>query len=212
MKTTAATSKTKASKTAKPLDAVPAIRQNELGRKLHRERTLRKWSLQTASEATGVARSTLSKIENGAMSPTFHMLQSIARGMSIDLASLFQDNPHPGTIGRRSITKAGEGEPLRSSTYLHTLLATDLTNKKILPFRTRITARSREEFGDWVRHSGEEFFMVLSGEIEFHSEFYSVATLKPGDSVYLDSQMGHALIAVGKEPAEVIWICTGSPE
>lgn len=63
-----------------------------------------------------------------------------------------------------------------------------------------------EEFGGLVKHRGEEFFMVLRGEVEFHSEFYNPARLRPGDSVYLDSQMGHALISVGKEPAEVIWI------
>ncbi|OWT55721.1 helix-turn-helix domain-containing protein [Candidimonas nitroreducens] len=179
---------------------------NKLGRNLRRERTLRKWSLKAASEATGVASSTLSKIENGIMSPTFDILQRIVQGMSLDLTGLLEDIPHPRIIGRRSITRAGEGVELRSSSYIHSLLATDLSFKKFLPFRSIVTARSMEEFGGLVKHRGEEFFMVLKGEVEFHSEFYNPARLRPGDSVYLDSQMGHALLSIGKEPAEVIWV------
>lgn len=36
-----------------------------------------------------------------------------------------------------------------------------------------------------------------------------LVTLEVGDSTYFDSKMGHAIVSLGKEDAEVIWICTG---
>jgi mannose-6-phosphate isomerase-like protein (cupin superfamily) len=94
---------------------------------------------------------------------------------------------------------------------VHELAATDLANKKILPFKTRVKARRLDDFGDWIRHEGEEFFLVVSGKVEVHTEFYSPAILEAGDSIYFDSKMGHAVLSIGKEEAEVIWVCTGLP-
>ena len=45
---------------------------------------------------------------------------------------------------------------------------------------------------DFVRHTGEEFAYVLSGEIEVHFDNGEVVHLARGDSLYFDSRMGHA--------------------
>jgi mannose-6-phosphate isomerase-like protein (cupin superfamily) len=90
------------------------------------------------------------------------------------------------------------------------VLATDLTHKQILPFKSRVVARSLDEFPDWVRHQGEEFLFVLSGRVQLHAEFYAPVVLEVGDSAYFDSKMGHAIISVSKEDAEILWTCTGT--
>lgn len=188
-------------------DASYASERIQLGAILRAERKKVGWTIERASEAMGVAPSTLSKIESGLMSPTFDLLQKIAKGMSIDLVKLFDTRATEGATGRRAIVPKGTGPKIVSGTYAHELLGTELTKKKFMPFRTVITARSIAEFGPMVTHKGEEFFMVLSGEVELHTEFYAPARLGVGDSAYLDSLMGHALVAVGKEPtAEVIWV------
>jgi mannose-6-phosphate isomerase-like protein (cupin superfamily) len=89
------------------------------------------------------------------------------------------------------------------------VLATDLSHKEILPFKAKVTAHSLDDFDDWVRHQGEEFFCVLSGRVEVYTEFYEPVVLEVGDSTYFDSQMGHAVISVGEEDAEILWVCTG---
>lgn len=92
----------------------------------------------------------------------------------------------------------------------HELLCTELTNKKMLPFKSTIRARSFSEFLGWVRHDGEEFLLVLSGSIGFYSEFYQPITLHEGDCVYYDSVMGHACISTSEEYAQILWVCTPS--
>ena len=78
----------------------------------------------------------------------------------------------------------------------------------MMPFHTRVKARSFEEFQDWSRHHGEEFVYVLSGEVELYTEFYEPARLRAGESFYIDSRMGHRVISVSKEDALVLWVST----
>jgi quercetin dioxygenase-like cupin family protein len=48
---------------------------------------------------------------------------------------------------------------------------------------------------------------VLDGPIEVHSEHYAPTVLETGDSMYLDSTMAHAFIAVGDKDALMINVC-----
>jgi mannose-6-phosphate isomerase-like protein (cupin superfamily) len=112
--------------------------------------------------------------------------------------------------GRRTLTRSNEGRIQPSATYEHELLCTELSNKKMVPFKSTIRARSFDEFQGWVRHAGEEFLLVLKGTIDFHSEFYEPVSLSEGDSLYYDSGMGHACVSTSAEDAEILWICTPS--
>lgn len=180
----------------------------ELGSKLKSLRLERNWTLESASHATGVAKATLSKIENAAMSPTFDVLQKIAVGFRIDLVDLFDNSAHSPPPGRRTITRKGQGRFLKGSNYGFELLSTELVRKRILPFRARVHARSLSEFGALTRHEGEEFLVVLTGEVLVYTEFYEPSSLKEGDCIYFDSQMGHAVISTSADDAEVLWVCT----
>jgi len=189
--------------------ASPTNKNDDLGQRLRRIRIDKGWTLKDVSERTGVARSTLSKIENGQMSPTYDVLQKITRGIDLDIVELFDQRRQNAAFGRRSVTPKGEGKPHRTATYDFEVLATDLSQKHILPFKARIRARSLDDFPGWVRHEGEEFLCVLSGAVQVFTEFYAPVTLGVGDSTYFDSKMGHAVVSSSKEDAEVIWICTG---
>ena len=81
----------------------------------------------------------------------------------------------------------------------------------MMPFHTRVKARSFEEFQDWSRHHGEEFVYVLSGEVELYTEFYEPARLRAGESFYIDSRMGHRVISVSKEDALVLGVHAHGP-
>jgi len=167
------------------------------------------WTLEEVSRRTGVARSTLSKIENGQMSPTYDVLQRITRGTGLDIVELFDARCQNAPFGRRSVTRRAEGKHHITPTYDYEVLATDLSRKEILPFKARVTARSLDEFPNWVRHQGEEFLCVLSGRVQVFTEFYEPIILEVGDNIYFDSKMGHAVISLGEEDAEILWVCTG---
>ena len=76
----------------------------------------------------------------------------------------------------------------------------------MMPYKSRVYARSFEDFGEWVRHEGEEFLLVLEGEIQLLTEFYEPMNLCKGDNVYYDATMGHLVISVSEEDAVILWV------
>lgn len=184
-----------------------AVAPLNLGAKLRTLRQKKGWTLDETSARTGLAKSTLSKIENDKLSPSFEVIQKLTQGLNIDVPQLFVESSHHEASGRRSITRSGEGKPHPTPTYEHELLGTELTNKRMVPFKTTIHARSFDDYGDWIRHAGEEFLYVLSGTLQFYSEFYEPVDLGVGDSIYYDSGMGHALVSISEEDAQILWVC-----
>ncbi|MGR3321301.1 MAG: helix-turn-helix domain-containing protein [Pseudooceanicola sp.] len=186
-----------AEETAEPLD---------LGLRVRDLRKARGWTLEQAARQAGLARSTLSKIENGQMSPTYDALKKLATGLDIPVPQLFTPPEQPQVTGRMSVTPEGEGTAHATATYEHDLLAERLTRKKMLPYRARIRARSMEEFDGWVRHDGEEFLYVLTGIIRLYTEFYEPVEMRRGDSAYYDATMGHNVVSVSPEDATILWV------
>ena len=186
--------------------------ETPLMQRLRAVRQANDWTLEQAGRACGIAASTLSKIENGLMSPTYDVLQKLANGLSLDVAELFTPAREPMGAGRCVVDRAGQGKPHKTRYYEHLLLCSQLSHKRMMPFLTRVTARSLDAFADWNRHEGEEFVYVMSGQIELHTEFYAQTTLGPGDSFYIDSRMGHRCISIGQEDAQVLWMATQRPE
>src|SRR3546814_6672588 len=83
----------------------------------------------------------------------------------------------------------------------------------MIPSITRIRARTPEEFGELVRHQGEELIYVLQGRVEVHTEFYDPVVLEEGESIYIDSTMGHAYLAAeGCDEAVVLGVCSSADE
>lgn len=183
-----------------------AIAPLKLGVRIKEIRARLGITLEEASQRTGLARSTLSKIENEQISPTFQAMQKLANGLQIDMPQLFEAPEKKVATGRRDITLQGQGKPHPTQTYEHELLATQLLNKKMMPFKSRVRARSFDEYSDWVRHEGEEFLLILAGSVTFYSEFYEPVVLAEGDSVYYDANMGHMLVSISDEDAHILWV------
>ncbi len=163
-------------------------------------------TLEQAAKQAGLARSTLSKIENGQMSPTYDALKKLATGLDISVPQLFTPPVTGQATGRRIVTRAGEGAHHATVTYEHELLAEGLTRKQMLPYRARVRARRMEEFNGWVRHDGEEFLYVLTGVIRLYTEFYEPVDMRRGDSAYYDGAMGHNVVSVSPEDATILWV------
>lgn len=178
----------------------------DLGARVRELRKARNWTLEQAASQAGLARSTLSKIENGQMSPTYDALKKLAVGLEISVPQLFTP-PTAGQVnGRMAVTKYGEGAAKATTTYEHELLADTLRKKQMLPYRARIRARRMEEFDGWVRHDGEEFLYVLTGVITLFTEFYEPVEMRRGDSAYYDATMGHNVVSVSPEDATILWV------
>ncbi|MCP5088433.1 MAG: helix-turn-helix domain-containing protein [Rhodobacteraceae bacterium] len=186
--------------------AADDLEELNLGQRVRELRKARNWTLEQAAQHAGLARSTLSKIENEQMSPTFDAVKKLAEGLNISVPQLFTAPKSDKAMGRLSVTRSAAGKLHNTATYEHVLLAPELKSKQMLPYRARIRSRSIEEFDGWVRHDGEEFLYVLSGVIQLYSEYYEPVEMKRGDSAYYDAAMGHNVISVSQDDAVILWI------
>jgi transcriptional regulator with XRE-family HTH domain len=177
-----------------------------LGERVRSLRRAKGWTLEQAAGQAGLARSTLSKIENGQMSPTYEALKKLADGLAISVPQLFTPPSKAQVSGRMAVTKQGTGQGHATATYEHELLAGSLSRKQMLPYRARIRARDMADFDGWVRHDGEEFLFVLTGVVRLFTEFYEPVELRRGDSAYYDASMGHNVVSVSEDDATILWV------
>jgi transcriptional regulator with XRE-family HTH domain len=187
-------------------NARPGVALRKLRKRNH-------WTLAEVSKRTSIPSSTLSRIENDQISPTYDLLLRLSNGLSIDLSQLLStaeslSEPDASRPGRRSINRLGDGVCVQMPTHTLRYLSMDLLHKQMTPNLTEYRARSAAEFGEFMHHTGEEFLFVLEGEIELHTDCYAPVVLKAGESMYFDSTMGHAYIARGDGPCRALVINT----
>ena len=174
------------------------------------------WTLKEMSAKSGIPVSTLSKVEHDRLTLSYDKLQQLSQRLSIRMSDLFAEDEGdsaPRVTGRRSVGTIDQAVRVTTDNYDYHYLCTDLRQKRMIPIITRIRAHSAREFGELVRHQGEEFIYVLEGEIEIHTEFYDPVALKTGQGIYLDSSMGHAyVVADGFDEALVLGVCSSADD
>jgi transcriptional regulator with XRE-family HTH domain len=179
-----------------------------LGARIASLRKSKALTLHDVAEQCGVSASTISKIENAALSPTYGNLIRIAHGLGVDIAALVSDSTSTAATARRSVCRRGQGVVYSIGTHSWELLCTDLAKKKMQPMLGRVYANSVTDIGRLTSHPGEEVLYVVSGEIILHTEHYEPMRLKAGDCAYLDSSMGHLCLRGSKREAVIFWVCS----
>ncbi|MEO1657720.1 MAG: XRE family transcriptional regulator [Pseudomonadota bacterium] len=189
----------------------------DLGQHIRQLRTERGWKLSELSERTGMAISTISKVENGKLSLTYDrlLLTASAFGMSLSEFLSSSDSANQDAAARPASridwALADSGSRVDTPNYLYRYLCENIRVKKMIPIVSQVRARSVEEFGPLLSHPGEEFIFVTKGRIEVYTEYYAPRTLEVGEGVYLDSLMGHAFINAADEGEET-WIVSVNVE
>jgi transcriptional regulator with XRE-family HTH domain len=186
-----------------------------LGRILRDLRNHRGWTLKEMSERSGIPVSTLSKVEHDRLTLTYDKLLQLSQKLNIRMSELFAEGEplEESVTARRSIGRQDDAVRVTTPNYDYYYLCTELRRKRMIPVITRIRAKSLSEFGDLVRHSGEEYIHVLEGGIIVHTEFYDPVTLGAGEGIYIDSNMGHAYVAGdGCDEATVLGVCSSADE
>ncbi len=169
--------------------------QAALAVRIRRWRDERGWSQQELASRAGIARSTLSKIENELLSPTFEVLLKLARGFDTKLSDLVQSESRWLT-GRMVIERSVTDHP--AVAYPNNQLWPLAGTLKRRVFQSAIVEFTHTEiatFGPWNTHPTDDLLLVLSGQLVFHSEGYETAHLNPGDSVHFDGNMPHACLS-----------------
>lgn len=170
-----------------------------VGNNLRAIRQARGTTLQAAAQLCSVSGATLSRIENGLMSPTFDMMVRISAGLGVSISDLVSHQTE--SSGDTSVqawvatTRRGQGRRLETPQYSLEFLCDDVLAKTFAVLRAEILCRNMEEFGPMQAHAGQEQITVLSGRVEVRLEYYRPHELGVGDSLAFDSTQKHAVLA-----------------
>ena len=187
-----------------------------LGALIRRLRSREGWTLKQMSAKCGIPVSTLSKVEHDRLTLTYDKLFQLSQRLGLRMSELFVDTDDeavPSVMARRSLADMERAIRVETPNYDYYYLCTELRRKRMIPVITRIRAKTPQQFGDLVHHAGEEFVYVLKGRVVVNTEFYDPVVLGEGESIYLDSSMGHAYLAAeGCNQAEVLGVMSSAEE
>ena len=163
---------------------------NTLGGLISLIRRRNGWTLREMSERVGIPLSTLAKVETDKLSLTYDKLQQFASRLGMSMTEFLGSAEPPAApaqtpvfTGRKSVTTPDTSIEIVTPNYDYQYLCADLTERRMVPIRVRIKARTTAEFGEPVRHRGEEFIYVLEGQVEVHLQFYRSIVLSQGQGI-----------------------------
>ncbi|MEJ3653491.1 XRE family transcriptional regulator [Actinomycetes bacterium KLBMP 9759] len=172
-------------------DAGIAVEQaRRLAAVVRRHRAATSRSLGELSRATGLSKTSLSRIENAEANPSLETLWRLGRALNLSIGQLF-DGTEPASL---RVLRAGEGPVVRSSTGMHgRLLRTDSR-----PHRTEVFEL---DLPDGAQFDGEahppgttEVVYCAAGRV-CSGPVGDVVTLETGDSVEFDGSTPHVYAA-----------------
>ncbi|GHU72722.1 XRE family transcriptional regulator [Clostridia bacterium] len=139
--------------------------------------------------------------ESGAVDIPISFLLRLAERFHVDMTEMIT-----GETPRLSVycvTRAGKGvEVERRAHYHYRNLAFNFIHRKVEPLHVVVPAGVNPGHVPSA-HEGHEFDYVLSGVLRVYIDD-KVVMLRPGDSVYYDSNHPHALEAVGSEDVTML--------
>jgi len=188
-----------------PLESTKALAEpmHEPGPMIAMQRKRLKWSLTKLAEKSNVSISTISRIENGLISPTYAVLARLCEALDIRWADMLGNEEQRFAKGCRVVNRAGSGVMHNTARGVYEWLGADLATKSMEP--TIVDAIPDTGLRTLEGHEGEEFLLVLEGSIVFFMQDYSPLHMSQGDSVYFDGSIPHAYYAA-TQPARFLSI------
>lgn len=207
---------------------------DDVGQRLRARREEAHLSLRELARRLSISPSAISQIETGKSRPSVSTLYAIVSELGMSLDELFGAAPSAAsreTVNARSAparppeTDAWErSEPradggpvqravtrtaidLESGVRWERLTPTADPNADFLYVIYDVGGSSSRD-DKFIRHSGREYGLVLSGTLEVTVGFER-HELGPGDSISFDSTIPHRLRTVGDEPVHGVWFVLG---
>ena len=152
-------------------------------------------SAEEVAEKSGVNADVYKEYESGSRDFSFSHLFNIAETLGVDISDLLTgESPR---LRGYELTRKGKGlEFHRREAYHYEHLAYNFRDKKSEPFIVTVACDGDNLYGkDTHSHEGQEFDYVLEGTLKIDLGGNEVF-LFPGDSIYYDSSIPHAMYAV----------------
>jgi transcriptional regulator with XRE-family HTH domain len=166
---------------------------DQVGGRLKRLRTQRRMTLTGVADATGISKSTLSRLETGQRRPTLELLLALSHAYRVPLDDLVAA---PAVGDPRIQLKPGR---VKGRTVIPLTRQPDgMQAWKIVIPTSKVTPEPRA-------HDGYEWIYVLSGHLRFVLGDQDWV-LGPGEVASFDTKVPHWFGSTGEEPAEILSI------
>ena len=149
-------------------------------------------TVEQLAQRSSFSKGFISQVENFRISPSLKALNRIAEALNVDLKTLFESSDQKAEYAFGTIADGLELQRDDSAEYgmRYLALAGNLSGRKLDPFvvEYHCTAVPR----DFMAHETEEFFMLMSGEVNFYVyDNNTLQRLTPGGTVYLKANVPH---------------------
>ena len=154
------------------------------------------------AEKSGVSAGVVEAVEAGEVYPALGVLVKLSRALGQRLGTFMDDQYASDPVIVRADARAGERTSHKTCAaggFSYFPLGRGKTDRHMEPFYIEIASDADASFSS---HEGEEFIVVISGEVEL---VYGGVTqvLRPGDSAYYNSVVQHLVRASGGQPAAI---------
>ncbi len=188
-----------------PHELMPPTLEASIGTEVRRLRKSLDLTVAELGLAAGISAGMLSKIENGAISPSLATLVALAQALNVPISALFAE-----TEERRdcSFVKGGQGVRIErrgtKSGHLYDLLGHSLRGEiAVEPYL--ITLRKNAAPYTNFRHAGVEFIYMLSGKVRYLHADRSYL-MEPGDALFFDAAARHGPEELVETPMQYLSI------
>ncbi|MGO8991392.1 MAG: helix-turn-helix domain-containing protein [bacterium] len=174
----------------------------EIGKKIKTLRLTNRMTLKQLANEAGVTDAYLSQLERGLANPSIMILKKVASALHMKIVDFFlepeiEQNDVTLQEGERVNINFKEGDAKIQ------MLVRNIRDKRMQPFYTTIEPGGGSKGA--YSHIGEEFGIVLQGELEINLNG-NVYRLKKNGSFYFSSQTPHSWGNPGKNKTVVIWV------
>ncbi|HMB31695.1 MAG TPA: cupin domain-containing protein [Desulfohalobiaceae bacterium] len=177
----------------------------DIGPRIKKLRELKEVSLEELSSRTNLDTDFLEALEEENITPSLGPLLKISRALATRLGTFIDDNVSKDPLIVKQEERQEELSLLKGKDKPVSLrffsLGKGKNDRHMEPFYVQVMPESAKD-KNLSSHEGEEFIVVISGEIEviYGQETYR---LKTGDSIYYNSIVPHYVSSLGNEPAEI---------
>jgi transcriptional regulator with XRE-family HTH domain len=206
--------------------------EDDLGPRLRRHREERQLSLRELARRLGISPSAISQFETGKSRLSVSTLYAIVTELGISLDELFSGIDGDAAVKparkapapSRARTKGSKREAAPEERHVQRAgrrrtidLETGVRWERLTPeadpeadflYVVYEVGGSSCQDDRFIRHSGREYGLVLSGTLEVTVGFDRYE-LGPGDSICFDSTVPHCLRTVGNKPVHGVWFVVG---
>ena len=209
-----------------PGPASPPARDTAIGARVRAFREARGMDLAALAETTNLSPTFLAGLESGDIYPPIGTLQKVARALDVRLGTFLDDQESadpviariegfpdgcrkaPPDFAAPSAAWAGgaaHAADLPRPTYVYQVLGKGKSDRNMEPFCVEFFPPAEGQEPHLSSHQGEEFILVLSGRlnVRYGRENYE---LSPGETIYYNSIVPHALTALDGEPVRILGV------